>query len=304
MSRAADRSPLRGDAALFASCLAVALAALLSPRAWTDPVAAGIRQTALRPLVWVQQRAEEGRTSRARLLQAMAERDSTAVRARDLTGLASENDELRRLLGLRTAGGGTGFVAAEVLHQPLPTDGHTLLLSAGTEDGVRDFMPLVAGEGLLGVVARAEATSSIAYTWAHGEFRVSAVTENGAVLGIVAPSQHPNPSLVVLEFRGVAYRDSVPPGTLVLTSGLGGVYPRGIPIGRVQGVRREELGWERVYEVLPLVNPGTVSHVLILTAGVVPFPLRETPATPAAVDSSRAAPADSATAPPGASPPR
>lgn len=303
MSRAADRSPLRGDAALFASCLAIALAALLSPHAWTDAVAGWIRQTALRPVVWVQQRAEEGRTSRARLLQAMAERDSTAVRVRDLSGLSAQNEELRRLLGLRAAGGGTGFVAAEVLHQPLPTDGHTLLLSAGTEDGVRDFMPLVAGEGLLGVVARAEATSSIAYTWAHGEFRVSAVTENGAVLGIVAPSQHPDPSLVVLEFRGVAYRDSVPEGTLVLTSGLGGVYPRGIPIGRVQGVRREELGWERVYEVLPLVNPGTVSHVLVLLAGAVPFAARQAP-TPAAADSSRPVAADSAAAAPGAVPPR
>jgi rod shape-determining protein MreC len=303
MSRAADRSPLRGDAALFASCLAIALAALLSPHAWTDALAGGIRQTALRPLVWVQQRAEEGRTSRARLLRAMAQRDSAAVLARDLTGLAAENRELRRLLELRATGGGTGFVAAEVLHQPLPTDGHTLLLSAGTEDGVHDFMPLVAGEGLLGVIARAEATSSIAYTWAHGEFRVSAVTENGAVLGIVAPSQHPDPSLVVLEFRGVAYRDSVPPGTLVLTSGLGGVYPRGIPIGRVQGVRREELGWERVYEVLPLVNPGTVSHVLVLATGAVPFPALATPA-PAVADTSRPIAPDSAAAPPGAAPPR
>ena len=289
MFRAADRSPLRGDAVLFASCLAIALTALLSPHAWTDAVAGWIRQTALRPLVLVQQRAEEGRTSRARLIEAMAERDSTAVLARDLAGLAGENSELRRLLGLQAAGPGTGFVAAEVLHQPLPTDGHTLLLSVGTEDGVQGFMPLVAGGGLLGVVARAEANSSIAFTWAHGEFRVSAVTENGAVLGIVAPSQHPDPSLVVLEFRGVAYRDSVPAGTLVLTSGLGGVYPRGIPIGRVRGVRREELGWERVYEVLPLVNPGTVSHVLVLTTSAAPFPVRDTVTSPAARDSLRPA---------------
>lgn len=304
MFRAADRSPLRGDAVLFASCLAIALAALLSPHAWTDPVAGWIRQTALRPLVLVQQRAEEGRTSRARLLEAMAERDSTAVLARDLAGLAGENSELRRLLGLQATGRGTGFVAAEVLHQPLPTDGHTLLLSAGKEDGVQGFMPLVAGQGLLGVVARADANSSIAYTWAHSEFRVSAVTENGAVLGIVAPSQHPDPSLVVLEFRGVAYRDSVPAGTLVLTSGLGGVYPRGIPIGRVRGVRREELGWERVYEVLPLVNPGTVSHVLVLTTSAAPFPAPDA-VTPAATrDSLRPAVSNPTPASPDTATPR
>jgi rod shape-determining protein MreC len=53
---------------------------------------------------------------------------------------------------------------------------------------------------------------------------------------------------------------------MVMTSGLGGVYPRGIPIGRVAGVRREELGWERVYRLMPLGNPGHVSHVLVLKA--------------------------------------
>lgn len=301
MFRAADRSPLRGDAVLFACCLAVSMAALFTPHAWTDALAARIRETALRPLVMVQQRAEEGRTSRVRLRQAMAERDSTAMVARDLAGLVAENAELRRLLSLRATAGGSGFVAAEVLHQPLPTDGHTLLLSVGAQDGVREFMPLVSGEGLLGVIARAEAASSIAYTWAHSEFRVSAVTENGEVLGIVAPSQQPDANLVVLEFRGVAYRDSVPKGTLVMTSGLGGVYPRGIPIGRVRGVRREELGWERVYEVLPLVNPGTVGHVLVLTAGASPFPARDS--LPARADSLPAvAPDTGSVPPPGGSP--
>jgi cell shape-determining protein MreC len=42
------------------------------------------------------------------------------------------------------------------------------------------------------------------------------------------------------------------------------VYPRGIPIGRVAGVRKEELGWERIYRLAPLANPGRISHVLVL----------------------------------------
>jgi rod shape-determining protein MreC len=131
---------------------------------------------------------------------------------------------------------------------------------------VSAYQPVVAPEGLLGVVAWVGPTTSIANSWAHVDFRVSAVTADGSVLGIVAPSASADPSLNVLEFRGVAYRDTVPDGTLVLTSGLGGVYPRGIPIGQVKGVRREELGWERVYRLIPMVNPGVVSHVLLLTS--------------------------------------
>ena len=52
----------------------------------------------------------------------------------------------------------------------------------------------------------------------------------------------------------------------MLSSGLGGVYPKGIPIGTVTGVVREQAGWERVYRLLPAANPGSVTHVLVLVS--------------------------------------
>ncbi len=59
------------------------------------------------------------------------------------------------------------------------------------------------------------------------------------------------------------------PGTLLVTSGLGGadgVYPRGIPIGRVLRVAEEREGWSRSYVVRPAVHPAAVAHVIVLTA--------------------------------------
>ena len=123
---------------------------------------------------------------------------------------------------------------------------------------------MISPEGLVGVLQSAGGRNAVAMTWAHPDFRVSASTEDGSVLGIVAPSANTLASESFLEFRGVAYRDTVATGTLVLTSGLGGVYPRGLPIGKVAGVRREELGWERIYRLAPLANPGQLAHVLIL----------------------------------------
>ena len=92
-------------------------------------------------------------------------------------------------------------------------------------------------------------------TWAHPEFRVSAFTVTGNAAGVVAPSPSNAGGEGALEFRGVPYRDSVPVGTLVLSSGLGGVYPKGIPVGTVTGVVREQAGWERVYRLLPGRQP-------------------------------------------------
>lgn len=264
MRRAGSRPGLRRDTILFAACTALSVAALLLPTTLTGALATAVRETLLAPLVGLQQRAEEGRDSRDRFLAAIAERDSAAILAQEVPALAAENERLRALLDLRGRPGGRRYLAAEVLRQTLPTDGRTLLLSAGLRDGARTYQPVITDQGLLGVVARAGRTTSVASTWAHPEFRVSAVTADGGVLGIVAPSANTEPSLAVLEFRGVAYRDTVPDDTLVMTAGLGGVFPRGIPIGRVRGVRREELGWERVYRLLPAVNPGMVSHVLLV----------------------------------------
>jgi len=258
-----DRTFSRRDTALFLICIALSLTAVFSPERITTGIANALRGTALWPLVWLQERAEEGRTSRARLRVLMAERDSAAIAAQDLPSLVAENQRLRDLLGLSRRLKGR-YVAAEVLHQAQATDARTLLLNVGTGDGVATFDPIVGPDGLLGVVSSAGRTTSVAMTWAHPEFRVSAFTPAGNAFGIVAAAPSATGNDAYLEFRGVPYRDSIPAGTPVLSSGLGGVYPNGIPIGTVVGVAREQPGWERVYRVRPAANPGSTAHVLVL----------------------------------------
>jgi rod shape-determining protein MreC len=194
-----------------------------------------------------------------------SERYSPEYDAKDLPTLASENERLRQLLKLSHRLR-TPYVAAEVLHQAQVTDARMLLLSVGSAEGVATFDPVVAPEGLIGVVWSVGPNTSVAMTWAHPEFRVSAFTANGNASGIVAASPSATSSDAYLEFRGVPYRDSIPSGTPVLSSGLGGVYPKGIPIGTVVGIIREQAGWERVYRVRPAANPGATGHVLVLTS--------------------------------------
>jgi rod shape-determining protein MreC len=259
-----DRPFSRRDTIVFVACVGLSLAALFAPTYLTLGLSAALRDTVLSPLVWLQARAEEGRTSRARLRAITEQRDSAAYVAQGLAALAAENERLRGLLGLSRRIRAR-YVPAEVLHQPHATDARMLLLGAGSQAGIAPFDPVLAPEGLIGVVASAGRTASTAMTWAHPEFRVSAFTDSG-VVGIVAASPASGVSEPFLEFRGASYRDSIPEGTLVLSSGLGGVYPKGIPIGRVVGIVREQAGWERVYRVRPAANPGTAAHVLVLTA--------------------------------------
>jgi rod shape-determining protein MreC len=263
MASASDRSYTRRDTVIFLACLGLSLVGLFSPSQWGEGVSDSLRDTVLAPLVWLQARAEEGRTSRARLKAITIQRDSAAFVAQGIPSLVAENERLRQLLTLSRRIP-TPYVAGEVLHQAIATDGKTLLLDVGRSDLVSEFDPVVAPEGLIGMVLSAGEHSSVVMTWAHPEFRVSAYTVGGDASGVVAPALSGLGGEGALEFRGVPYRDSVPAGTLVLSSGLGGVYPKGIPVGTVTGVVREQAGWERVYRLLPAANPGAVAHVLVL----------------------------------------
>ncbi len=263
MTFAPERHASRRDLLIFVACLSLSVLARIAPREWGFAVASGFRSTLLAPFLALETQAQLFKTSRARFATVVSERDSLALAADSVAPLRSENAQLRAVLGLRehTAG---WHVAAEVLHQASAADGLVLTLSAGRAQGVRPLAPVLAPDGLLGVVTCVDQRTSVATVWANAEFRASAMTLDGSVFGIVAPFGTEGPNQMLMELSGVPYRERVPDGTMVYTSGLGGVYPRGIPLGTVMQVGVEGEGWSRTYLVRPLVHPASVSHVIIL----------------------------------------
>lgn len=265
MALGADRYASRADTLIFLGCLGLSVAAMSIPDAWRNPIAQGLRQTILAPFLALQQQTGLLAAARARYDGVVAQRDSAALAATFLPELRSENVRLRGLLGLG-ARLGWGYVPAEVLHQPEPTNPLTFVVSAGRRNGVRRLAGVVSPEGLVGIVAAVDARTSVVLSWAHPEFRASAIAGDGSVVGIVAPHGAAGPNVWLLELQGVPYRQQVADGAVILTSGLGGVFPRGIPIGTVVGLAGEAKGWERTYLVRPAVHPASLSHVMILTA--------------------------------------
>jgi rod shape-determining protein MreC len=265
MAIGTDRYASRADTLLFIVCVGLSVAALSLPDKWRDPLAQGLRQTVLAPFLFLQRQTELLAAARARYDAVVAQRDSSALAATFLPELRSENVRLRGLLGLsaRLAG---GYVSAEILHQPEPTNPLSFVVSAGRREGVRPLSAVVSPEGLVGLVAAVDDHTSVVLSWAHPEFRASAIAADGSVVGIAAPHGADGPGVWLLELQGVLYRQQVPAGTVIVTSGLGGVFPRGIPIGTVVGPAGEAKGWGRTYLVRPAVHPAALSHVMILTS--------------------------------------
>jgi rod shape-determining protein MreC len=68
----------------------------------------------------------------------------------------------------------------------------------------------------------------------------------------------------LIELRGVPFRATLKPGALIVSSGWGGVWPRGIPVGTVLQEIKTTEGWARTYLLRPAVNPADVYSVMIL----------------------------------------
>lgn len=257
------RNNTRLDLTLLGVCALLALVARGLPASLTTPMASGVRRTVLAPLVMLQERAELSRRALILSKPIAAQRDSVTLRAFTVTSLENENGRLRQLMGLGSRLK-WGFVPAEALHGRSVRDETTLTLTAGSLAGVARMSPVVAPEGLVGIVENVDPTMSQALFWTHPDFRVSAMTEDASAFGIVQSHLASASSGHLLELRGVPFRTNLPANALIISSGLGGVWPRGIPIGRVIREIKTAEGWARTYLIRPAVFPADVTSVMIL----------------------------------------
>jgi len=229
-----------------------------------DQIASTLQATALQPFIATQLRLTENRANADRIEDLQSELDSLAVIVATRASLAEENRTLRELLDLG-ARAVPAFLPATLLRPGTPGSESMFLVDLGYSDGVREGAPVVSARGLLGVIQDVRQHTARGIDWTHPDFRPSAMLIDGSTFGIVENVRGTFREQDRLLLNGIAYHQAVPPGTLVLTSGLGGVYPRGIPIGTVESVAEVQGEWLRSYWLRPAVQPGSLTHVLVET---------------------------------------
>jgi rod shape-determining protein MreC len=268
------RFSARLDAVIFGACIILSLIAMVLPANLREPVAGALRRTLVAPLMRLQRGAEQWRAAYLSSERVELRRDTLALAAARVPTLETENDRLRKLLGLGSKLQ-WGFIPAEALQGRGRAEDFTVTLSAGSRAGVRERSLVVSPEGVVGVVQTVDPTMSLAILFAHPDFRVSAMSANDSVFGIVQPhvsttsaSQEPaflRSERYLLEMRGVPFRATMKPGAVVYSSGLGGIYPKGIPVGVVLAEIKTPESWARTYLLRPAVNPADLTSVMILT---------------------------------------
>ena len=262
-----SRKARRRDLAIAGAIVLVAFILFALPAAYQRPFRELIRGSVLAPFITAQATLAYSRSTTVDVHELRAQRDSLVALVSAEATLGEENRRLRALLSLR-ARAGADFVPAEVIHIGLAGSESTFLINLGSRDGVKVGSPVLAPEGLIGIVREVQERTAQAIDWSHPDFRASAMSADGRVYGIVEARRGKYREEDLLALTGAPFHTDLQPGTPIVTSGRGTVYPRGIPLGVILGIEEADTGWRKSYLIRPAALPQAVTHVLVgLSAG-------------------------------------
>ena len=176
--------------------------------------------------------------------------------------IARENDQLRALFNWQRQSPWKLKLANVVMREPANW-WRTVQIDLGSRDGLRENLPVRTAAGLVGRVSSVSLTRSQIVLIGDPKCRVSATVENPARdIGVIVASGPVDTSLVDLTY--LASSANLKAGQIVVTSGLGGVFPKGIPIGQIVDSRSVEYGLYTDARVKLNANLGSLEQVWVL----------------------------------------
>jgi rod shape-determining protein MreC len=172
-----------------------------------------------------------------------------------------ENIRLRRLLALKERSP-YRYAAADVVGKNLQLLRNTITIDAGSVQGVAVNMPIVTDAGLVGRVTGVSTEYAVGQIMLNKEFRASAKVQRARVDGIIAWNGGER-----LRLLNVAKTLDVRVGDVVITSEYSSVYPPGIRIGVVAGIRHDPSSLFQNIEITPAVDFARLEEVFVIIAG-------------------------------------
>lgn len=178
--------------------------------------------------------------------------------------LIEENRLLRELLDLTPRERGFETEIASVIERNPSAWERTLTISKGSEAGIEVGQCVISSQMyLVGIVTQTGSDWSTVRTVVDTEFAAGAKIDRTGQASVVKGEW----SLMRdnrLKLDLLSLGSDVLHGDLILTSGMGGIYPPGLPIGTVAGVQTDLSGQYEYAELIPMVQPDTLAQVFVV----------------------------------------
>ena len=170
-----------------------------------------------------------------------------------------ENETLRRQLNFKSAVPNYRLLSAEVIGRDPSNLLQYLIIDRGAADEVEEGMPVIIDQGLVGRISEVSTNSSKVMLITDASSSVGAIIQRTRATGMV--QGYPGHELIM---RYIPQGDTVAPGDLVLTSGLGGNFPKRLVIGQVASVTQKDVEIFQEARLVPLVNLHDLESVMVL----------------------------------------
>jgi len=171
----------------------------------------------------------------------------------------AENSRLRHLLGFKESLR-LESVIARVIAKDVSTEFRAVRINRGENAGIKKGMAVVTHEGVVGRVLRTTGGTADVVTVLDLLSAVDAMIERSRARGVVEGMTDE-----VCQLKFTLRTDDIQENDVLISSGLGGVYPKGVPVGVVSKVSKKKFGITQEVEVRPSVDFSKLEEVMVVT---------------------------------------
>lgn len=173
--------------------------------------------------------------------------------------IIQENKRLKEILSLK--GHWPNYVAtAKVIARGYDRMLNTIILDKGKNSGIKKDMAVVTARGLVGKIYSVKDNFSEVLLLRDPNFSVAVRLQKSRHEGVISGSGH---KYCLLKY--IPPEEAVERGEVVVTSGLDGIFPAGLPVGVISDVRKEGIEFFLDIKVLPFESDKKIEEVVILS---------------------------------------
>ncbi|MFC1668600.1 rod shape-determining protein MreC [Chlamydiota bacterium] len=192
----------------------------------------------------------------------LKENEKLKQRLLNYNELKAENKRLLKLLSLSDQFRGVNK-AARVVGWDIVKWHKTIVVDKGKKEGIRNNMPVVSGEGIVGRIIEVGESSSRVMLITDKNSKIGALVQSIRETGIVEGGHEDGCRMNYLSREA-----QVKIGDRIVTSGTGAHYPKGYLIGIITNIYEGKFGLHKIADLKPAVDFGKLEEVIIIIKDV------------------------------------
>ena len=177
----------------------------------------------------------------------------------------AENEQYRQFLDLKKDNPDFVFETGMVIGRD-PTDYfYSFTIDKGSVNGIELYDPVITSDGLVGRIAEVSYTDSKVITLLNPGIDVGAFNDRTRDTGVIAGELNLSKD-GKCKMSYISRDSSASSGDIITTSGIGGVFPKGLIIGTISDIKTEAHGISLYAEIIPSANIARVRDVFVITS--------------------------------------